>query len=76
MVIENLEVRVKEVERRVIPFGAQYLEEPKIDSPGRPESWEWEPEVRIDLDPTIYASWSGTTATGINYTDERYSENQ
>lgn len=58
-----------------LPFGAQYLEEPRVDRPGEIYKWNWKPSVSIYLGNKS-ASFPGTTGTGPTAKeDERYGEN-
>lgn len=69
---QNIE---KEVIGKTLPFGAQYLERPKVDAPGEVYKWNWRPSVFVYLDKET-ASWPGTTGTGPTAKeDERYGEN-
>lgn len=59
-----------------MPFGAQYLTEPKTNNPGPIKNWSWKPKKEgLELNIEKNASWPATTGTGPTMReDERYME--
>jgi len=64
------------LESKILPLGAQFLELLDSDSPGKVYDWNWKPEIEIYVSPKDASSWPGTTGTGPGAnSDERYGEN-
>lgn len=75
LTIEQNSTKEKRFTSERLPFGIQYLEKPRVDSPGEVYQWNWKPSVPVYLGNET-ASWPGTTGTGPTaQEDERYGEN-
>ncbi len=75
-IVKETQLSEDNLEAKVLPLGAQFLELLESDSPGQNYNWNWKPEIEIYVSPKDASSWPGTTGTGPGAnSDERYGEN-